>query len=197
VRRLRFRGRFARISVGLAGHPRLERWEIPRWIAGQIAGGDETALREIVGSYVALIDDRRKGLVSVVTDVMGTRPFFAGVGRDAMVFGSDVWTIASLGWINPRLNYDAIAAWICAGYDFTDGSLFSELSLVEPGAVTIFGNDLAHVKSYVDFRGGCNRPKADEFLENVHAIMPCPAGLTADIWQLLPCLKGSICAPHA
>ncbi len=156
---------------GLAGHPQLRRAEIPLWIAGQIAKGDEASLRQIVGSYIALIDNRRAGAVTIVSDVGGTRPFFVGVHDHTLVCGSHVWTLAEQGWIGRRLNYNAIAAWIRAGYDFTEGSLFSDLSLVEPGAASTFRQDHLCVKSYIDFQGGCNRPSIDDLLEQLHGIM--------------------------
>jgi hypothetical protein len=154
---------------GHAGHPDLARSEVPLWIATQVALGNVNALRQLAGSFIALIDNRKTGAVSIVTDVAGTRAFFAGHDGDALVCGSDVWTMAQLGWISRRLNYDAIAAWVRAGYDFTEGSLFSDVSLVGAGAVTTIQNCEASVKTFAVFDGGRDKPPREELLDRIHA----------------------------
>lgn len=154
---------------GLAGHASVSRSNLPAWIAEQVTAGRVTALREAVGSYVALLDDRRTGVIRIISDVGGTRPFFVGIANQRLVLGGDVWPMAEAKWISPVLNYDAIAAWLRAGYDFTEGSLFSDVRLIEPGAITTFkGTAAGEVVYYTRYAGGVLKPTQDEFIDQAH-----------------------------
>lgn len=156
---------------GLAGHPTRKRADVPRWIAAQVAAGDFLPLQQIVGSYIAIIDQRQTGTVRIVSDVGGTRPFFLGRIDDSWIGGSHVWTLVENRWFRPAVNYDAVAAWVRSGYDFTEGSLFNELKLIEPGAVVTLHNGQATTDSYIPLPGGSQKQTPEQFIETIYSIM--------------------------
>jgi len=82
------------------------------WVAGVVAKDELTPLRELLGTFVIVIDDRRKRELTIINDPMGLRPLYTGTHGGRFVAGSDVLAICGAGLSDNEPDYDAIAAWI-------------------------------------------------------------------------------------
>ncbi len=156
---------------GLAGHPDVPRADLLRWIVDTVNTGDPSPLRQLVGLYIVLIDDRRNRRVRMISDHMGLRPWFIGRYKDRLVCGSDVWAIQDAGLNAGGINYDAVASWLRYAYDCTGQSLFTDYPQIGYGVVATYENGAVIQTPYAPFTGSDNKPPMDELIERIHAGM--------------------------
>jgi hypothetical protein len=156
---------------GVAGHCDVPAKDLLRWIVEKVNSGDHAALRDVVGIFVVLIDDRRNGRVKMVSDPLGMRPWFVGRHNGKLVCGSDVWLIqeSGLSGVNRGgVNYDAVASWLMQNYDCTDQSLFADYSAIGPGVVATWEDGKYIESPYAQFTGAQNRPEPRDLVEAIH-----------------------------
>ena len=156
---------------GLAAHPEVNSADLLAWMVDRITIGQQQSLREVVGLYILLIDDRRNHRVTMACDAMGLRPWFIGQPGGRLVCGSDVWAIQEAGLIAGGLNYDAIASWLRYGFDCTGQSLFSDLVQLGHGAIAVWEAGRLSQSPYAPFTGAREKPDADELVQTIHAGM--------------------------
>ena len=153
---------------GQAGHPDIAKANLLQWALDKINCGDDSALRQIVGVFILLIDDRRNRRVRMVSDVMGLRPWFVGQYQGRLVCGSDVWAIQDAGLNAGGVNYDAVASWVRYIYDCTGQSLFTDYPQIGYGAVGTWENGKYSETQYATFTGAQNKPPVEELVANIH-----------------------------
>lgn len=153
---------------GVAGHCDVAGRDLLRWIVEKVNTGDHLSLRQVVGLYVVLIDDRRDGRVRMVSDPLGMRPWFVGRHNGRLVCGSDVWAIQDAGLNAGGVNYDAIASWLLHNYDCTGQSLFADYSAIGAGVVATWEDGKYSELPYATFTGALRRPPVSELLEGIH-----------------------------
>jgi hypothetical protein len=141
---------------------------LPRWIFECVNKNNTTALREVVGQFVAIIDDRRLRRVRMISDVMGLRPWFVGRCEERLVCGSDIWAIQEAGLNRGSVNYDAVASWLRYAYDCTGQSLLGDFPHIGFGVVGTWAAGVYSEKPYAVFTGGDNTPTLPTLLENIH-----------------------------
>jgi hypothetical protein len=107
------------------------------WCAEVVAERRFERLRELLGTFVAIVDEPRERRVTVMTDPLGIRPIFVGRAGKRLVFGSDVWALYRAGASRGECDYDAVATWLAYNYNCTDGSLFKDLRRLAPGTATV------------------------------------------------------------
>lgn len=123
--------------VGRATHPSLTGDAFLKWCA-QTAADDPGAFRNVLGAFVVLIDDRRAGRVSFVSDPLGLLPWFAGRHDGRLVAGTDVLGICDAGLSAGEADYDSIASWLCYNFVATGGSVVRDYPRVEGGSISTF-----------------------------------------------------------
>jgi hypothetical protein len=153
---------------GLGGHPEVPRANLLQWILQRVNAGEQSALTQVVGLYVILIDDRKNHRVKMIADHMGLRPWFVGQSKGRLVCGSDVWAIADSGFDTGGINYDAVASWLRYNYDCTGQSLFAGFSQLGFTSIGTWENGKYSEAPYAIFTGGDNKPPTAEIVERIH-----------------------------
>ena len=106
---------------GIPAHPEVRPSDIASWCATVVAGEQYTRFREILGTFVVIVDQPRKRRLTFVSDILGIRPLFLGRHSGRLIFGSDVWSIHKAGLSSGKVDYDTVASWIAFGYGCTGG----------------------------------------------------------------------------
>jgi hypothetical protein len=141
--------------VGRAAHALLEGEALLRWL-GQAAAEGPEALREVLGAFVVLVDDRRNRRVSFANDAMNLLPWFVGSSGGRLVAGTGVLDICEAGLSGGRVDYDAVASWLCYNFVCTGGSVVTDYRRVARGAVSTFhpAGGLVGLREYAPARYG-------------------------------------------
>lgn len=156
---------------GIPVHSEIVTSEIPEWCLNVIAEKRYERFRELIGTFVLIIDEPREHRITFVTDILGIRPMFLSKKNGRILFGSDVWTIQSSGMIDGKIDYDSVSAWIAYGFNCTDGTLFSDLCRLPPGSVVILQDDEHTEIPYAEFESKSQAPDAEQVSEEIHHIV--------------------------
>lgn len=157
--------------VGKAVHPSLASdSDLLRW-CGQVADTDPAALRDLLGHFVILIDDRRRGTISFVSDVLGVRPWFAGTFQGRLVAGTDVLGICDAGLTRREVDYDAVSSWLSYNFDCTGGSVVRDYRRIAPGTVSTYdaAGQLLGERKYAAIKFTRNVLPPEEVVDALHA----------------------------
>jgi hypothetical protein len=157
--------------IGIPAHPQIPASEIPKWCAGVVADRHFERFRELLGSFVVIVDEPIKNRITFVTDIMGLRPFFIGKHKGRIVFGTDVWTLYQAGLCDGTIDYDAVSEWIFYRYCLGDRSLFSNLKRLPFGTISVFQNDSHAEISYTEFNPKSCTPSPEQVGEELYAIV--------------------------
>ncbi|MDB5172714.1 MAG: hypothetical protein JWN51_1487 [Phycisphaerales bacterium] len=176
---------------GIAGHPDIPRAGLLRWCLDVVNSGDPSPLRQMVGLFVVLIDDRRNERVRMISDHMGLRPWFVGRYDGRLVCGSNVWDIQDAGLNAGGVNYDAVASWVRYGYDCTGQSLLADFPQMGYGAVGTWEKGAYSEVEYAPYTGGEARPPEHEVIAGMHDRMSRTFdALTGDLGHVSIALSG-------
>lgn len=194
ARVLTFNDRRTKCCAYLWGRAAHRRWNsdqlLPR-LVDAVIGRRPADLSDLIGTFVALVDDRLNGQVAVVTDALGLQPFFVGSRAGAFAGGSDVWAIGRAGLCGSRLNYDAVSSWLLHGYECGDDTLMQDLHRPAPAAITYYRGASTTPVRYHRPIGGEARPQRTEIADAIHDnVSQAFDLLTADIPDLNIALSG-------
>ena len=156
---------------GIPAHPEIATKDIPEWCANVVAEKRYDSFKELIGTFVIVIDEPAQRCITFVTDILGVRPMFIGRHNGRIVFGSNVWPIYKAGLSNGVIDYDAVGAWIAYGFNCTDGTLFSDLRRLPPGSAVILQDDQYTEIQYAKFESKSQAPKIEQVSEEVHHIV--------------------------
>ena len=156
---------------GIPAHPEISTKDIPEWCVNVVAEERYDSFKELIGTFVIVIDEPGQHRITFITDILGIRPMFIGKHNDQIVFGSDVWSIHRAGLSAGKIDYDAVSAWIAYGFNCTDGTLFSDLRRLPPGSAVIFQNDQYTEVPYAEFESKSQTPRIEQVSEEVHHIV--------------------------
>ena len=156
---------------GIPSHPEVAPGGIPAWCARVVAEGHYSRFRELLGTFVVIIDQPKQRRITFVSDILGIRPMFIGRHNGRLVFGSDVWTLQKAGCTSGEVDYGAVSSWIVFGYNCTDGSLFTDLRRLPPGAVLVLQDGKVAEIPYAEFTQGSDLPSTEQAAEEMHEIV--------------------------
>jgi hypothetical protein len=156
--------------LGIPAHPDINVSEIAEWCARIVTAGHYERFRELIGSFVVIVDEPMQHRITFVSDIIGLRPFFIGKHNGHIVFGTDVWALYRAGLSNNVIDYDAVSEWIIYGYSVSDRSLFSSLSRLPPAAAVVFQDERYTEIFYTEFQPKSNTPSPEEVAEDIHGI---------------------------
>ncbi|MEW6571628.1 MAG: hypothetical protein AB1390_10740 [Nitrospirota bacterium] len=156
---------------GIPAHPEIAPSDIPEWCIRVLAEKRYDRFKELIGTFVIMIDQPGQKRIVFVTDILGIRPIFLGEKNGCLIFGSDVWTIQSTGLSKGRIDYDAVSAWIMYGFNCTDGSLFSDFRRLPPGSVVICEDGEYRQSIYAEFETDSQMTDAEQASEEIHQIV--------------------------
>ena len=156
---------------GIPVHPEIATTDIPEWCVSIVAEQRYDRFRELIGTFIVIIDEPGQHCITFVTDILGIRPMFIGNHNGRIVFGSEVWPIYKAGLSTGAIDYDAVSAWIAYGYDCTDGSLFSDLRRLPPATAVIVQDEQYIEIPYAEFQSKSQSPNAKQVVEDIHNIV--------------------------
>ena len=142
------------------------------WISATAEGNSLAPLRELQGHFIAAIEDRRRGTVLFIPDVLGLRPWYVGSFRDRLVAGSDVPSMCSAGLSAGEVDYDAVASWLQYNFDCTGGSIVRDFKRLAPGAVSTYDptGRLISEKPYASLEFAYRQEHPEELLDTLQEI---------------------------
>ena len=160
---------------GIPAHPTVATSEIAAWAARVHASGEGHRFRELLGTFVIIIDEPRRRRVTFVNDVLGIRPLFVGHRAGRLVFGSDVWTMHRMGFTSGEIDYRALTSWVAFSCSCTGGTLFADLRRLSPGTVTVVEEGRLSERPYVSFSTAARIPDTEEAADVIHHIVSSTA----------------------
>ena len=176
---------------GTPSHLEIAQAKIPDWCAKVVAEEQYGKFKDLVGSFVIIVDEPNKPCLTFVSDILGVRPMFLGKENGRVIFGSKVWPMYRAGLISGRINYDAVSAWINYGFNCTNGSLFADLQRMPPGSVVVIKNAEWNEISYARFEEKGPLLPIDQVVEELHEIVASTLKvLLADVPQATFALSG-------
>lgn len=156
---------------GMPSHPEISQSKISEWCAKNVAEGHYALFRELLGSFVVIVDEPNKNCITFVSDILGVRPMFLGKQNGRIIFGSKVWPIYRAGLISGQINYDAVSAWISYGFNCTNGSLFADLCRLSPGSAVVIKDGQWKEIPYARFEAPAPLPPTKRVAEELHEIV--------------------------
>jgi hypothetical protein len=126
--------------IGKAVHPSLSGDAFLKWCV-QAAANDPGSFRKVLGAFVIILDDRKSGRVSFVSDPLGLLPWFVGESGGRLVAGTDVLNICDAGLSTRAVDYDSVATWLCYSLTSTGGSIVRDYRRIAMGAISTFAPD--------------------------------------------------------
>jgi hypothetical protein len=160
---------------GIPAHPTVAKSEIAAWVTRVHASGEWHRFRELLGTFVIIIDEPRRRRVTFVDDVLGIRPLFVGHRAGRLVFGSDVWTMHRMGFTSGQIDYRALTSWIAFSCSYSGGTLFEDLRRLAPGTVTVFEDGRLSEQPYASFSTASRIPETEEAADDIHHIVSSTA----------------------
>ncbi|MGE5271108.1 MAG: asparagine synthase (glutamine-hydrolyzing), partial [Thiohalocapsa sp.] len=97
--------------------------------------------------------DRDSGELVLVRDRLGIKPLYWGIVDGVLLFGSELKALRALpGW-QPRLDRDALAAFMRHNYIPAPHTIYQQIHKLEPGTLLRLGSDgVPHLTRYWDLR---------------------------------------------
>ncbi len=160
---------------GIPAHPTVAKSDIAAWATRVHAAGECHRFRELLGTFVIIIDEPRRRRVTFVDDVLGIRPLFVGHRAGRLVFGSDVWTMHRMGFTSGQIDYRALTSWIAFSCSYTGATLFTDLRRLAPGTVTVFEDGRLSERPYASFSAAARIPETEEAADDIHHIVSSTA----------------------
>ncbi len=115
--------------------------------------GVEAVLPRLIGMFAFALYDRESGELVLVRDRLGIKPLYWGVVDGLLLFGSELKALRALpGW-QPRLDRDALAAFMRHNYIPAPHTIYQQIHKLEPGTLLRLGGDgVPRVTRYWDLR---------------------------------------------
>jgi hypothetical protein len=155
----------------MPAHCQVPRAGIPAWCAEVVAQRRFSRFRELLGTFVAIVDEPLEHRITFVSDVLGIRPMFIGQYRGQFVFGSDVWALQQAGVTAGECDYGAVSSWLAYGYNCTGASLFADLRRLPPGAAVVIQDGRVSDIPYVEFDTTGQARTGDRTSDDIHEIV--------------------------
>ena len=101
--------------------------------------GVEAVLPRMIGMFAFALYDRQSGELVLGRDRLGIKPLYWGTVDGLLLFGSELKALRELpGW-QPRLNRDALAAFMRYGYIPAPWTIYDDIRKLEPGTILRIG----------------------------------------------------------
>lgn len=156
---------------GIPVHPDIQHSDIPVRCARAVSEKRFDWFKELIGTFVVIVDEPLHHRITFVTDILGVRPMFLGKRRDHIVFGSEVWPLHRAGLTQGKIDYDAVSAWVTYGYNCTQGSLFEDLRRLTPGSAVVLENGRFNELSYADLTTRSDSSSPERIADELHEVV--------------------------
>lgn len=116
--------------------------------------GVEHAVKRMIGMFAFVLFDRQTQDIFLVRDRLGIKPLYWGLFNGLLVLGSELKALrAATGW-EPRLDRNALSAFMRHNYIPAPHSIYLGVQKLEPGCILKLGRDRnPHINRFWDLRG--------------------------------------------
>jgi len=117
------------------------------------AWGIESALSRFVGMFAFALWDREEKVLHLVRDRLGIKPLYWAKAGDLFLFGSEFKALIACDQWNPKVDPDALSAYLRWNYVPSPHCIYQGASKLAPGTMlSIRAGADPVIKSYWDFR---------------------------------------------
>ena len=115
--------------------------------------GVEPTVKRLIGMFAFALFDRETRDTYLVRDRLGIKPVYWGLHEGQFMFGSELKALrAADGW-SPRLDRNALAAFMRHNYIPAPHSIYQGVQKLEPGCILRIGHEgVPHISRYWDLR---------------------------------------------
>lgn len=115
--------------------------------------GVEPTVRRLIGMFAFALYDRQTRELVLVRDRLGIKPLYWGKFAHVFIFGSELKALrAAQGW-QPRIDRDALSAFMRHNYIPAPHSIYQGVYKLEPGTILKIGRDgVSAISRYWDLR---------------------------------------------
>jgi len=100
------------------------------------------------GQFALLLADKASGDISIFADAMGFMPVYMFEGENALVFGSDLLAVSTLG-SSRKLDWEGLTSFFSIGYFSGDRTFFQDIKLLRPATrVTVRDGSYVNHEEY-------------------------------------------------
>lgn len=156
---------------GIPAHHEVAMPDIPEWCIKVVFEKRYDSFRDLLGTFVVIIDEPKQNRVTFVTDILGIRPMFLGSKNGRIVFGSNVWDMYNMGMSDGKIDYDSVSSWIAYKYNCTEGSLFTDLKRLPHGSVVVIQDGKQTQFRYTYFSPKSQHISTNQAADELHYII--------------------------
>ncbi|MEM7541414.1 MAG: asparagine synthase (glutamine-hydrolyzing) [Pseudomonadota bacterium] len=110
-------------------------------IVEQISAHGIESVTALNGIFAFAVWDREQHTLSLVRDHVGIKPMYFGLQGRLLLFGSELKSITAHDEFQPRLNRDAVAAFLRHNYIPAPLSIYQGIQKAKPGCITTIDQD--------------------------------------------------------
>jgi len=156
---------------GMTAHLEVPQAALPDWCAGVVAEENFGLFKELLGTYVIIVDEPSRNRVTFISDVLGVRPMFLAHKNGRVIFGSKVWPIYQTGLISGNIDYNSVSSWISYGFNCSNGSLFTDLRRLPSGSAVMLQHGKCEETPYAQFEAETPLQMTNKVDEELHEIV--------------------------
>lgn len=100
-----------------------------------------SAFEKFIGMFSIALHDNLKGSLILARDRVGVKPLYYFLGREDLIFSSDLYALKSLSQASLNIEVSSIVRFLNLGYNDLNGTYFKEVQQVNPGTYINFDLD--------------------------------------------------------
>jgi asparagine synthase (glutamine-hydrolysing) len=115
--------------------------------------GVDAVLPRLIGMFAFALYDHKTGEIALVRDRLGIKPIYWGIINGLLIFGSELKALRALPNWQPKIDRDAVAAFMRHNYIPAPHTIYQGVQKLEPGSILKIGRDgVPKITRYWDLR---------------------------------------------
>jgi len=105
------------------------------------AWGIEAAVKRFIGMFAFAVWDRKERCLYLVRDRLGIKPLYWGKMGSSFLFGSELKALRAHPDFDPKINYEAVSAYLKHAYVPSPLSIYQNVQKLAPGTILRYSQD--------------------------------------------------------
>ncbi len=122
-----------RAELERAGHKFRGHSDTEVLVEGFAEWGIGATVERLIGMFAFAVFDRKGRVLTLGRDRLGIKPLYWGRTKARVVFASELKAFAALPDFSPRIDRQALGAFLCTGYVPAPASIYEGIEKLEPG----------------------------------------------------------------
>ncbi len=118
----------------------------PNWAVSEIINKKYGELKTLQGVFAMVVLDWQNKTISVVSDLLGIRPFYFSTYRGCIVLSDRAEAVPRLG--NAKIDTMGMAGWVFFGKPVANRTIFDSVKRIEPASVSVFNANSIHIEKF-------------------------------------------------